>query len=462
MKKLLAVLLAMVLVVGLAACGNTAEPAPESKAESKTEAQPVENTEKEESKDTGDSGLDPDIKAALTFAAWDTTAINLYDSLDLEGRFQELYPNVTIEIEQSKDDSEYWDSMKIRASANQLPDIMFNKPFTLPRFSEYLYDLSDLEAVQHNTLVEGYKTDGKVLGIPEKGVGDYVFFWNDMFEEAGVDIPTTWEELIAVSKELQTHFEATDPDYSAIAIGAKDEWPTYPFTEFMPCLVSGNGQNWNTMAAEDEPFSSGTDIYVAYHKINDLFNAGVTGKDPLGIGHDQAVSLFGQKKASIIVAGPWAITTITEAADNIDTLETFYLPVRDSESDPFRTIVQGDNFMGVTTHSDNPELAKEFVKFYFSEAWYPDYITNIGDDSTMENFPKEKDPVLAKADEYQPDAEFVMYDGGGDDYSKIESEVKFDYKKLGAQMFVDGFDLDAEFDKLNEAWSSARTELGIN
>lgn len=460
MKKILASAISLMMVAAMVTgCGapaaSEASPAPAPDAAPATDA-PAADT-------AAPSGVDKNIKATLTFAAWDTAAIALYDSLDLEGRFQKLYPNVTIEIEQSKNDSEYWNSMKIRSSANQLPDIMYNKPFTLSRFQDYLLDLSELtDIVADNTLAQGYATNGKILGIPEKSLSDYVFYWSDMFEEAGVAIPKTWDEMISASQKLQAYFGAKDPDYSAIAIGAKDEWPTYSFTEFMPALISGNGQNWNTMATQDAPFAEGTDINKAFNKVNSLFTAGVCGKDPLGIGQDQAVGLFGQKKASIIVSGPWCLTNIQDSAGDITGLKTCYLPVRDTATDPFNVIAQGDNFMGVTTHSKNPELAKEFVKFYFSDAWYPDYIAAIGDDSTMKSFPKAKDPVLAEADTAQPDAVSVMYDGGGDDFAAIQGEVKFDYKKLGAQMFVEGFDLKAELAKLDESWAAARKTLGIS
>ena len=53
----------------------------------------------------------------------------------------------------------------------------------------------------------------------------------------------------------------------------------------------------------------------------------------------------------------------------------------------------------------------------------------------MTNFPKEKDPILAEADNAQPDMEMVMYDGGGDDFQAIQNETAFDYKKLGAGIF---------------------------
>lgn len=461
MKRKLALLLSILMMVSLlAACGA----APSASIGGEPATDPVSQPAAGDEKFTLSGKVDSDIKATLTFAVWDTAAVALYDALDMEGRFQKYYPNVTIEIEQSKDDSEYWQSMQIRASANQLPDIMYNKPFTLSRYQEYLLDITNDLApeIANNTLAAGYALNGKVLGLPEKSVGDYIFYWEDMFTEAGVEVPSTWDDFIAACEKLQAFHGANDPDYSAIVIGAKDEWPTYPFTEFMPALISGNGQNWNTMATQDAPFAEGTDVNIAYSKLNKLFTAGVCGKDPLGVGQDQAVGLFAQRKAAIIAAGPWCLTNIIDSNPDITGLSTFYVPVRDSESDPFNTIAQGDNFMGVTTHSKNPDLAKEFIRFYFSEAWYPDYIASIGDDSTMTNFTKEKDPVLAASDEKQPNAVVVMYDGGNDDFQAVQAEVKFDYKKLGAQMFVPGFDLNAELAKLDTDWAAARASLGIN
>lgn len=54
-----------------------------------------------------------------------------------------------------------------------------------------------------------------------------------------------------------------------------------------------------------------------------------------------------------------------------------------------------------------------------------------------------------------------MYDGGGDDFQKIQNETAFDYKKLGAEMFTKGFDLDVRLKELDTKWEAARGKLGI-
>lgn len=403
-----------------------------------------------------------DLSGDLVFAIWDNNLMTYIDENDMVGKFQEKYPNANIEVEKIKDDSEYWNAMKMRASANQLPDVMFNKTFTLSRFKDYLLDLSDLDAAQYNEYAQGYAIDGKILGYPIAVGGDYVYYWKDQFEEAGItEIPDTWEEFEEAAKTLQDYYGAENENYMAIALGAKDEWPDYPFMEFMPAAQGGNGQNWNDMAKTDTPFAEGTDINITYHKVYDLFSSGVCGKDPLGIGNDQATALFAQKQAGMMVSGAWCLMNIRNNGDDMDQLGTFYMPFRDSEDEPFRYVVQGDSFLGVTTHSENPELAKAFVDWFMSEDWYPGFANYITDDATMSNCQKEKDPVLAEADALQPELEKVMYDGGGDDFQAIQNEVAFDYKKLGSEMFTEGFDLDARLAELDTKWTEARAKLGI-
>ena len=79
----------------------------------------------------------------------------------------------------------------------------------------------------------------------------------------------------------------------------------------------------------------------------------------------------------------------------------------------------------------------------------------------MTNFPKEKDAVHAEADEIAKDAQVVLYAGSGDTFTELQNETTFDYKKLGAEMMTEGFDLDAKFAELNEKWAAAREKLEL-
>lgn len=447
-KKLLATVLTVAMLASaLAGCSN-------GKTDNKT-------TPDSTAAPSATASSKEDLSGTLTFTIWDNNLNTFIEENDMVAKFQKQYPNIDIEVEKIKDDSEYWNAMKMRASANQLPDIMFNKPFTLSRFKDYLVDLSETKASANNELAKGYAINGKVLGIPMTAGYEYVYYWKDMFKEAGVEVPKTWSEFEAAAKKLQDYYGSKDKDFMALACGLKDEWPDYPFMEFMPALESGNGQNWNTMASQDSPFAEGTDINKAYHKVNDLFTSGALGKDPLGLGNDQATSLFAVKKAAMVALGDWGLQNIKNGAADTAELGTFYLPTRNSETDPYNVIVQGDSFMGVTTHSKHQEAAKAFVEWFYSDAWYPDYLNYVSSASSMKNFPKDKDPILAEADTLSPDKVLVMYDGGGDNFSAIQNETTFDYKKLGAQMLTDGFNLETTLKDLDNKWKDARAKLKI-
>ncbi len=449
-KKLLALMLTFAMVTSaFIGCGKAKEEGQNNAEPTKTSETGTETPSKE------------DLSGTLTFTIWDNNLNTFIEENDMVAKFQEQYPNIDVEVEKIKDDSEYWNAMKMRASANQLPDIMFNKPFTLSRFKDYLVDLSQTEAAANNELASGYAVDGKVLGVPMTAGYEYVYYWKDMFQEAGVEVPTTWGEFEAAAKTLQDYYSKSNSDFMALAMGLKDEWPDYPFMEFMPALESGNGQNWNTMATQDAPFAEGTDIYNAYQKIYSLFSSGVLGKDPLGLGNDQATTLFATKNAAMIALGDWGLQNIKNGAEDVSELGTFYLPTRDTASDPYNVIVQGDSLMGVTNTSKNQEAAIAFVEWFYSDAWYPSYLNYVSSASSMTNFPKEKDPILAEADTLSPDKILIMYDGGGDDFSSIQNETTFDYKKLGAQMLTDGFDLNATLADLNDKWKAAREKLQI-
>ena len=220
-KKLAALTMCAALAAGsLYGCAPEDGTSASAAAPASTEAQAESKGEETTAAAASNVEVNEDLEGDLVFAIWDNNLMDYIDQNDMAGKFQEAYPNINIEVEKIKDDSEYWNAMKMRASANQLPDVMFNKPFTLSRFKDYLIDLSDLDATRNNELAAGYGLDGKILGIPMTAGYEYVYYWKDMFEEAGVEVPTTWDQLKEVSRTLQDYYGKDNPDFMAIALGA--------------------------------------------------------------------------------------------------------------------------------------------------------------------------------------------------------------------------------------------------
>ena len=396
-------------------------------------------------------------KIVLTVATSDPTQQNLFDSMGIEKRFQELYPNVTFEFEKFQESGEFENAMKIRASSKSLPDIMFFKPTALSTFGEYLAPLDELEAAKNNLYAAEYKVAGSIRGIPATSSREFVYYWKSIFTECGLEVPTTWGEFVKAAETIKEK----RPDLAPIAMGGKDEWPDYPFNEYMPALEAKDGQLWNAMAAEDQPFGKDTPFNKSYQKIFYLFQAGVLGPDPQGIGFDQARAMFSSQQAGMIAAGSWIYGDLSkEAPDKIDDLGAFYLPTRESESDEFVTISQADEFLAVSQSSANREMAENFANFYSSEKWYPEYIQQMSYLPTVKDVTVTLEKPMNEAVLAQKDVKIILYDGGNEDFNNIVTEIKFNYKKLGAEMMTPGFDLEKRLEELNAQWKEAREKLG--
>ena len=182
------------------------------------------------------AGADRNISCTLTLATWDVAAAKTFEELDMEGRFQELYPNVEIDIEEFNAEPEYFNSMKIRSSASELPDLMFHKSDSMNQYSEYLADLTDTEANKNNQIASEYAVDGKVLGIPDRKASDYVYYWTDMFDEAGVAYPEegwTYDDMLEIAKKLTIPGEQY-----GVGIAASNADPSNVFMTLSPIVWS--------------------------------------------------------------------------------------------------------------------------------------------------------------------------------------------------------------------------------
>ncbi len=424
------------MTIALAGCGSkkvaTVEQRPTEKQESTTK-KPVEEK-----------------PVTLNYLVFSTEAYDAYQKMDLVGNFKKTAPNITVEIEKVKDSGEFENVLKIRKAANELPDIMPMKPYMLSKFKDDLAPLNDLDVAKNNLFAEKFAIDGSILGMPECMFNEYVWYKKSIFKEYNIEIPKTWDELIQVCETIKN-----DGKYIPILMGGKDAWPDYPFNEFMPSLEANDGYLWNHMAEQDEPFSKNQPFYKAYVKIKKLYDSKPFGSDPLGAGFDQVKTMFGTKGA-MIAAGAWFLNDAKKAVADTDDIGTFFLPVKDNADDKLNTVTMVDGFFATPKDGKNIDAAKTFISYLFSEEFYAPYMKDRGLVSTLKNIKVELDPILQQAYDNTPDVNYVVYDGGNEEFQKIAAAVKFDVKKMGQEMMA-GKDLDEMMAELNKAWKEARS-----
>lgn len=218
-------------------------------------------------------------KVELSFVTYSGTGEDFMMELNsISDAYNKVNPNVTIKMEKVPA-TEYDNTMKIRNSAQKLPDIFPVRVITLENYKNILTPLNDLEATKLNKFAKDYAIDGNIYGLPMYGFNEFVYYRKSIFNELGLEVPTTWEDFNSITQKLKASGE-----YIPMALGGKDSWVTYPFNEFFPFLVSGGNDVWSKMAAEDEPFSPGKPFYTAYSMLNEFYKTKPFGDDPLGYG----------------------------------------------------------------------------------------------------------------------------------------------------------------------------------
>jgi len=393
-----------------------------------------------------------DESITLNFVTWDSTT---YDYMTVENPISDLYkqthPNVEIVIEKSKDSESFEQTMQIRAAAGELPDILPLKPYMLAKYKDLMIPLNDHPSAKINKFAEMYAIDGAVVGLPTASFYEFVYYRKSIYKELGLSIPKTWGEYLA-------NLEAVKKDgrYTPLAIGLKDAWPDYPFNEFMPFLESGDGNYYNEMAAMEDPFSPGKPFYETYSRIQDMYDMEVMGADPLGVGFDEVKVQFAAGNAAMMAAGQWFISDYMNSLNgDVDDLGVFFLPVRDSESDPLYATVMADVFFGIPTNTKHQAAAEEFLQWYF-DVYYEQILPSLGVSSSVKGIEINDNPVLAQMAELdQP--EFILVEADGAAFTAIKNRIQFDVKKMGQEMASGYYDsFDAMMQKLNKQWADAR------
>ncbi len=75
--------------------------------------------------------------------------------------------------------------------------------------------------------------DGKQYGVPYTHYQWGIYYRKDLFEQFGLEVPTTWDAFLAVCQTLQ------DNDITPIAIGTQPLWPAAGWFDYLNLRING-------------------------------------------------------------------------------------------------------------------------------------------------------------------------------------------------------------------------------
>lgn len=304
MKKLIALLLAAMMVVGLAACAKPAQQ-PDAPAENQTDTTPDAQTP-EESTDAPAEEAQPVTIRVFSNLTDRTSGQGLIEQMLFDNYMAEN-PNVTIEVE-ALDDESYKTKFKAYASGSSMPDLV--NIWCSPSFLDEVVAanvLAPLNAADYadydfaDGSLAGVTYDGQLYGLP-RNTDVLGFYYNkDMFAQYGLSVPTTWDELVSVCQTLN------DNGVSGIAMDGQDGWVLAHFINCMTGTILG-ADTYNVMldSVKNGDYSNPaweTSVSAAAENASVLFQTGFETTD-----YGTAMNLFINGQAGMFFMGSWEMS----------------------------------------------------------------------------------------------------------------------------------------------------------
>lgn len=363
-KKFVAIVLSTLMVSTLlSGCGVSTNTGSDN-----TKTDESGSSEKKDDSNTTSSG---DVEE-ITWMFWDD--LNATEDLMTKGykevidRFNKEYEGkysckvVTTNLE------EYDTKLNALIAGNKAPDVFICNPG--PRLTQYVEagaaaDLTDIlkndEKDWYNTFTEGIferlTYDGKIYAVPTNFAAACVFYNTEMFEKAGVKVPTTYDEFIEVCKKLK------DTGYTPISCSASTAWCLSMIAGYL-CDREGGPDNLKGITDGTLKWTDKTFINAGT-KLKDLSQ--YFQKTAAGDSNDQATANFYNGEAAMLVQGSWAIGQINGSNPEFeDKCGVFQFPAIEGGADPNRMIVKTDNLVMSST-TEHKEACLALMKMFTDE-----------------------------------------------------------------------------------------------
>lgn len=375
--KVLSILLAAVMVLGLAACGSGNEKAAGAGTQEDSAAASVaEVTVSVEEAQAAEPAGPVTLKLWHMFVSDGDGNKKPFEAV-LKHAGEQL-TDVRLEVD-GVDNESYKTKIKTAIAANDVPDIFFtwaagfSKPFVdsgkVLCLDEYMGDIND-------KLLPGITTNmtynGKVYGLPFQMQCGALFCNKELFDSNGVKIPETWDELLAAVKAFNAK------GITPMTCGAADKWPAMWYYDIIALRTAG-AQLCNDALNKKAPFNS-PEFTEGAAKLDELSKAGAFGKNALGTSWDESQIAFAEGKAAMIYNGNWVAGLAEGETSKVKgKVVAVKFPVI---SNGKGTITEyfggsGDGFM-VSANTVDKEMAVKTVKFICEDMARESYLAGSG------------------------------------------------------------------------------------
>ena len=280
--------------------------------------------------------------------------------------FEEKYPHITVSSESTAGSGAaiYPDVLKTSMASGNPPDLFFMWGGSVAQPFIDAGQVLDLEAYYEQYgwhdkyapwVVERIKSDGKLYGVPYHALGMGFWYRKDIFEELGIEVPTTFAEQEAACATLKEN------DIYCVTIGGKFGWHTMRVLDYF--LEHTCGPDLHDQLNRLEVSWDQGCVVDAYATFQHWIDNGWVVPDFLTVSPDDARLPLFQGDAAMILEGVWfegVLKNDEQDAANYD----FFLPPTDH--DPVRFSAFPEQWM-ISAGAAHPDEAALFIDFITSE-----------------------------------------------------------------------------------------------
>ena len=287
---------------------------------------------------------------------------------------------------------EYYTQLNALVDAGKTPDVFIVSPgpnltdYVAPGVAapldEYLEADGWKDTFSSDAVFAQQTYDGKIYAVPLNIAAACVFYNKEIFEAAGAEVPTTYDELLDACQKLQ------DAGFTPITISAGTAWCLSMLAGYLCdregvdlAAINAGEESWNN----EKCIAAGTKLL----ELSQYFQETAAGDS-----NDDATAALYFEEAAILIQGSWAIGQMNGANPDIEEkCGVFQFPAIEGGNDPNRIIAKSDS-LAMSSTTKYPEASIALMK-YFTDDIAQKYTAEVGGKIPVTKV--EYDPEVAPA-----------------------------------------------------------------
>lgn len=304
-----------------------------------------------------------ELKGDITFVSNRTDKRDEIEALINE--FEELNPKVNVELELIGDAETI---LQRKASVGELPDVtLVPSNISKNEYANYFLTIDDLGFNDNNiyNYDMGLGSDSRLYCLNSSITWQGIIYNKEIFQRANIEkLPTTIEELFQACEKIKAL------GVTPIAINYRQSWTMNLWVDIIPHLFDNNFSK-DTVLGNKTILNSDSGMYKSLNLAREIVKRGYCEEDLLNYDWQQFKNDMNDGKIAMTVWNSDFINQLEDMGMDKDDIGMFPIP----ETKIIK--IYGDYKFAVSKNSDNPEVAKEFLKYIFEESRYAKAVNNI-------------------------------------------------------------------------------------